>query len=87
MATTFSISRSHVSGPELALRDHVRAYTNSDAETTSILRSLDRLGSDATILHYQVTRSAERRVHPHVTGNRGSWHVRAVRAQPEPQVL
>lgn len=78
MADSFSIPRSRcsvISDP--ALLDEVRAHTDSDAEATSILRSIERFGGDASIDYYEMTPVASRRTYHGAKAQ--SWTVRAVR--------
>jgi hypothetical protein len=60
-----------------ALREEIRTHTGTEEEASSILRSLERFGGDASIRFYEMT--------PHV-GNRMirnaravTWSVRALR--------
>lgn len=79
MASFFSISRSRVSSTsETALLEEIRSYTGCDEQASSILRGIDRLGGDPSILQYEMTPTTNRRAY------RGapivSWSVRAVRS-------
>ena len=62
---------------EPTLRSAIEGHTGSEDETDSILRTLERMGSDASIRCYDVSPVAARRVY------RGdapiTWSVRAVR--------
>jgi hypothetical protein len=78
VAMSFSIARSRFSALSAeALRAEVLSYTRSDAETSSILRSLERFGEDTSIVRYEVTPTSSRRTHH--TGSLSAWTVRAVR--------
>lgn len=78
MASFFSMSHSHVSSTsETALLEEIRAYTGCDEQAASILRGIERLGSDLSIRQYDMTPTTNRRAYrgaPPV-----SWSVRAVR--------
>jgi hypothetical protein len=78
MASTFLIRLSKVSTtPEATLRDEIRGHTGSDEEVDSILRGIERLGSDPSIAHFEMTRMENR---PSYRGaQRVSWSVRAIR--------
>ena len=78
MPNSFSINRSRcsvLSDPKL--RDEIQAHTGSDAETSSILRSLDRFGHDVSIQYYDVTPMPSRRTYQSTAAF--TWTVRAVR--------
>jgi hypothetical protein len=79
MKESFTLQRAYVvSADEPSLRSAIKDHTGSEDETTSILRTLERMGSDASIRHYDVSPVAVRRTYrgdPPVT-----WSVRAVRA-------
>lgn len=79
MPTSFSLAHSRftaASAPDL--REEILAHTGSDEATSSILRSIDRFGSDASIQRYEMVPDMRRR------GVRGggavAWSVRAIRA-------
>ena len=78
MASSFSLRPSHVSStPPATLREEIRAHTGCDAEAESILRGIERLGSDPSIGYYEMTPTENR---PLYRGPRPvSWSVRAVR--------
>lgn len=77
MAQSFSVHPSRLpSTSESALRDEVRMHTGSDEETASVLRSIARLGPDASIDRYEVTPVKQR---PRGPAAQIAWSVRAVR--------
>jgi len=74
----FSITRSRCSVlSDPTLRDEIHTHTGNDAETSSILRSLDRFGQDLSVRYYEVTPTPSRRTY-HPT-SAFTWTVRAVR--------
>ncbi len=78
MPTNFSIPRSRcavLSDP--ILRQEIQARTGSDAETTSILRSLGRFGHDASVRYFEMTPIPSRRMYQATPGF--AWTVTAVR--------
>jgi len=76
MASSFSIPSARVlSDP--ALRTEIQSHTDNHAETSSILRSIERFGEDASIRYYEMTPSTTRRAYH--TALARSWTVRAVR--------
>lgn len=78
MATSFSIARSDCSTlPAATLRAEIQSHTGNDAETSSILRSLERFGDDTSIRYYEVTPTEGRRVY--YAASASVWTVRAVR--------
>ncbi|MQA92317.1 MAG: hypothetical protein GEU90_19165 [Gemmatimonas sp.] len=79
MASSFSIQLLRVrssSTSESALRDEIRAQTESDEEAVSIMRSIERFGDDPSISRYDMTPTRPR---PHIAVARVSWNVHAVR--------
>ncbi len=78
MAQPFSIASARcavLSDP--ALREEIRSHTGTDEETSSILRSLERFGSDVSIHFYEMTpKVSNRTVHHTPIVN---WTVSAVR--------
>jgi hypothetical protein len=78
MRRPFTLPRAHVVDADgLALMQEVTRHTESAEAAASILRSLERLGSDASIRHYEVTPTTIQRTYrdaPPVV-----WSVRAVR--------
>jgi hypothetical protein len=79
MKETFTMSRARVaSNNRDALRREILAHTGSDNEVASILRSLERLGSDLSIGYYEMTPVVPKRAAPGAPAT--LWSVRAVRA-------
>jgi hypothetical protein len=78
MASSFLVRLSRIPFPtEATLREEIAVHTESDEETDSILRGMERLGRDSTITHYEMTRMENR---PSYRGQkRVSWSVRAIR--------
>ena len=78
MASAFSIPRARCSVlADPTLRTEIQSHTGSHAETSSILRSIERFGEDTSIRYYEMTPETGRRVY-HLT-QVCSWTVRAVR--------
>lgn len=78
MPHTFTISRSRLSSTAApAMREEITSHTGSDQETSSILRSIERFGGDATIRSYEVSPKATRTSTFRVP--RVAWTVRALR--------
>lgn len=78
MPTSFSITRSRLSVlSDPTLRDEIQTHTGNAAETSSILRSLDRFGQDPSIRYYEVTPTPSRRTYRPTSAF--TWTVRAVR--------
>lgn len=78
MRQSFIIQRASVLAADApSLMREVAGHTGSDTEAESILRSLERLGSDTSIGYYEATPISARRSY------RGAsdivWSVRAVR--------
>lgn len=61
---------------EPSLPADIRARTGSDAATAGILRSIERFGTDLSILRYEVSPKASTRM---IKGAAVAWTVRAVR--------
>ncbi len=78
MSNSFTINGSHRFGAiDSELRAEIRTHTDNEEETSSILRSLERFGDDASIRYFEVTPKTSRRYYP---GARAmSWTVHAVR--------
>jgi hypothetical protein len=78
MSRSFTIKRDSVAaGNQSGLLREVVGHTGSEDEANSILRSLERLGSDASIGYYEMTpMSSKRRF---VGAASVVWSVRAVR--------
>lgn len=65
MREPFTIQRSHVAATEwFALKREIFSYTGNEQEASSILRNIERLGSDRSIDHYEITPNANDRVYP-----------------------
>lgn len=78
MATSFSIPQSRCAVlTDPTLRDEIQARTGSDVETSSILRSLERFGPDASIQYYELTPKPTRRTYQ--SNSEFAWTVTAVR--------
>lgn len=78
MKESFTISRAHfLASDRYALRREILRHTESEEEVSSILRSLDRLGSDRSISHYEMTPIQPRRVAPGTPAT--LWNVGIVR--------
>lgn len=75
---SFSIIPSRLTADDPSLVDDIRARTGSDTATAAILRSMERFGSDPSILRYEIS--------PKTTSRFGgmpsplAWSVRAVRS-------
>ena len=79
MKESFTISRAQLlSSDRYTLRRTLFRHTGSEDEASSILRSLERLGSDRSIAHYEMTPIQPRRVAPGAPAV--LWNVRGVRA-------
>jgi len=82
MTKSFSIPRANVvdADPSRLLAEIVRA-SGSEADAASILRSLERVGTDATICFYEVTQVKRG---PRLGGvATTAWRVRADRGAPK----
>jgi len=78
VATSFTIPFSRCAVlTDPTLRGEIQARTESDAQTSSILRSIGRFGHDASIRYYEVTPVPTRRTFQ--IPARLSWSVTAVR--------
>jgi hypothetical protein len=78
MATSFSVSRPRFAAdPDAALRHEVRAQTGCDVEASSIMRSIERLGTDPSIRRYEMTATTKKLGHSGAAPV--TWSVRAVR--------
>lgn len=78
MPSSFSIAAYRFATlSQATLRDEIRTHTGCDEEASSILRGIERLGSDVSIRCYEVSpRPAVRRFHGTAPV---SWSVRAIR--------
>jgi hypothetical protein len=84
MKRSFTLDRSRVVGADgTTLTNEVTHYTDSDEETATILRGIERLGMDASIRHYEITPKIVQRVYGGASPV--VWSVRAVRDQPDEQ--
>lgn len=78
MASFFSIARAHYSGlSDSSLLEAIRSHTGSDAEASSILGCMERLGDDPSIRHYEMTPRKSHRTYRDAPPM--AWTVRAVR--------
>lgn len=78
MPYAFTISRSRLSSlSALEIRSEINRHTGSDTETSSILRSIERFGGDATISRYEVDPKPGRGTR--LGRARVAWTVRAQR--------
>ncbi len=78
MAKSFWINASQFNSTSAAgsLESEVRSHTGCDSEAESIVRSIERLGSDPSIRRYEMSpsrKASQGRTSP------TSWSVRAVR--------
>ena len=78
MQETFIVPRYPCASPDSALRNDIRGRTGSDAATSGILRSIERFGSDPSILRYEVSPKSSLRFGG--PPNAVAWQVRAVRS-------
>jgi hypothetical protein len=76
MSQPFFVPQDRCSPPDESLRNDIRAQTGSDAETSGILRSIERFGGDPSILRYEVSPKASSRFGGVLAV---AWTVRAVR--------
>ena len=78
MRRSFTLPRTRVLGADnAALMLEVADHTGSEDEAASILRSVERLGSDASIDCYEMTPKIVQRTHREAAPV--VWNVRAVR--------
>jgi hypothetical protein len=78
---SFTITRAEVESADRAkLTADIAAATGSDEEAVSVLRSLERMGDDPSILYYEVSHVSGRRMSGGVASN--AWRVRADRGAP-----
>jgi hypothetical protein len=87
MSKSFTIPRADVAGAtEAALRAEITNATGSEIETDSILRSLERMGTDESIEFYEMILVTSRRAYGGASTN--TWRVRADRGEvAEPEIL
>jgi hypothetical protein len=78
---TFTLSRAEatVSDPAVLMAQIVRE-TGSEAQAQSILRSIERIGTDPSVLSYDMTLETRRSRTAGVLT--GAWRVRAYRSGP-----
>lgn len=79
MKKSFTIQRAELDNAESLLSDIIEA-TGSETEAASILRSLERMGSDEGIDYYEVSQIPGRRINGDAP--RVAWRVRADRGLP-----
>lgn len=77
MPEPFSVIRSRCASADPSLRNEIRVRTGSDAATSGILRSIERFGTDLSILRYEVSPRATTRLG--MAAGAVAWTVRAVR--------
>ena len=77
MPEPFTLSQSRCAAEHLSLREELRARTGSQKAAAGIMRSIERFGSDPSIVRYEISPKT------HYRAVRGSvpvtWSVRAVR--------
>jgi hypothetical protein len=86
LSTTFIITRTDAMANNLAsVMPQIVDLTGSETEAASIFRSLERLGTDPSILFYEITSVVRGPRHGGVSTS--AWRVRADRGvrQTEPQ--
>jgi hypothetical protein len=67
------------------LRQEIQGYTQSAAATSKILRSIERFGTDPSILRYDV--NPKKLTRTAWSSETVAWAVHAVRDRPEPEVV
>lgn len=77
MPEPFSVLQSRCVPLDASLRDDILARTGSDVATTGIMRSIERFGSDPTILRYDISPKSSSRFGGLMPV---AWTVRAVRS-------
>ncbi|HEU0052408.1 MAG TPA: hypothetical protein VFQ39_04490 [Longimicrobium sp.] len=78
MSQPFTLLRAHVAGrDEPALLREIVTHTGCEEEASTILRGLERLGTDETIRYFEMTPQPNRRTY--LDAPRVTWSVRAVR--------
>lgn len=80
MRKSFTIQRAELDDAASLLTDIIEA-TGSEVEAASVLRSLERMGSDPGIDYYEVSQIPGRRINGDAPRN--AWRVRADRGLPE----
>ncbi|HSJ10285.1 MAG TPA: hypothetical protein VK928_10235 [Longimicrobiales bacterium] len=83
MNKSFTISRADIlaADPAGLLNECIKG-TGSEVEAASVMRSLQRMGSDPSIESYDVIQVAGRRMNGGAATS--AWRVRADRGNPEP---
>jgi hypothetical protein len=78
LSKTFTLTRAEVADADAAsLKAEIASVTGSELETASILRSLERLGTDPSIEYYEMTQVTGKRMHGGAATI--AWRVRADR--------
>ena len=78
MKKSFTLTRAEVAAADAAaLKAEIASATGSEIETASILRSLERLGTDPSIEYYEMTQVTGKRMHGGAATI--AWRVRADR--------
>lgn len=78
MKEAFTISRARfLSSDRYTLRRELLRHTGSEEEVSSILRSMERLGADRSIAHFEMVPIQPRRVAPGAPAT--LWNVGIVR--------
>jgi len=73
----FSVLQSRCIPPDSSLRTDIRARTGCDVATSGIMRSIERFGSDPSILRYDISPKSSSRFGGILAV---AWTVRAVRS-------
>lgn len=80
---SFTITRAELeAADDASLRLQLVTATGTELEAASVLRSLERLGTDASIDFYEISHVAGRRLQGGAISN--AWRVRADRGAPDP---
>jgi hypothetical protein len=81
MNRSFTITQAEIAASDAeTLRATILALTGNDREAASIMRSLDRMGADPSILFFEMTEVSANR---HYAAAPGAWRVRADRGLRE----
>lgn len=78
VSQSFFVMQSRGVSPDPSLRGDIRARTGSDAATSGILRSIERFGSDPSIIRFEVSPKESMRFGG--PARAVAWTVRAVRS-------
>jgi len=82
MGRSFTMTRAQVHAVDpAALRAALIAHTDSESGADSIMRSLERMGTDPTIEYFEMTEVASTRRYANASA--GAWRVRADRGGDE----